>query len=462
MKADYSASVYPIPAAARHAGPITMFWLYAGGNIILASFVLGSTYSESLGFIPAVIMTVFGNFAAYTVTAWSAQKNIKYGLDEVISHRPAVGYYGSVFGIFLIVAITVGWTGLLSSLMGSAGELSVSILTGSSGFAGEYYAYAIVGGLIIPVVLLLIDPKIGFRLSNITVPVMLLFSVYLLFKMLSPENLAILTSFKATKETSWIFGFEAIFAYSVLWLQYIGAWNRMAKTERGGVWGTYIGLATAGLLLGVVGGMATIITGEVDPTLWMMKLNLSVVSFIAIIAGTITTITILIYSAAMSVLSVFPNLKFRLVAIFIATPALPFIFFSTLRDAFDFILIFGAMLAGPYWAMILIDYFFLRKQKINVKACFDKEGPYKYFKGFNPIAIVSQIIGMAVWLFLGGWMTGFDIITNSLGMTLFNILGSTLPAMIVAALTYYVLTKIFMKKYNYGDYEYSQNNLEGK
>lgn len=461
IKTDYSATIFPIPASARYAGPITMFWLYAGGNIILASFVLGSSYSESLGFIPAIIMTIFGNFAAYTVTAWSAQKNIKYGIDEVISHRPAVGYYGSVFGIFLIVAITIGWTGLLASLMGSAGELSVSILTGSSGFAGEYYAYAIVGGLIIPVVLLLIDPKIGFKLSNITVPIMLLFTIYMLFKLLNPENLAILTSFKATGETSWIFAFELIFAYAVVWLQYIGAWNRMAKTERGGVWGTYIGLATTGALLGIVGGMATIITGEIDPTQWMLKLELSVISFIAIIAGTITTITILIYSATVSVLSVFPKLQFKLVAVLIAVPALPFIFFSSLRDAFDFILIFGAMLAGPYWAMILVDYFFLRKQKLNVKACFDKEGPYKYYKGINPIAIVSQIAGMIVWIFLGGWMTGFEMITSSLGMTLFNVLGSTLPSMIVAALLYYVLTKYYLKKNTFGDYDFSDKKMEG-
>ena len=235
----------------------------------------------------------------------------------------------------------------------------------------------------------------------------------------------------------------------------------MAKSEKGGFWGTYLGLALAGMLLGVVGGMATILTGEVDPTLWMMELDLSVVAFICIIAGTITTITILIYSSTMSVLTVFPNLRFRIVATCIALPALPFIFFNTLREAFDFILIFGAMLAGPYWAIILIDYFFLRKQKINVRACFDKEGPYKYFKGFNPIAIFSQIIGIVVWLFLGGWMTGFKLITSTFGMTLFNALGATLPAIIISALVYYGVTKFFLKKYNYGDYSYSQKNLGG-
>jgi NCS1 family nucleobase:cation symporter-1 len=438
-----------------------MFWLYAGGNIILASFVLGSTYSESLGFIPAVIMTIAGNLAAYTICGWSAQKNIKYGIDEIISHRPAFGYYGSVLGVFLIVAITIGWTGILSSLMGSAGELSVAILTGSSGFAGEYYAYAIVGGIVIPIILLLIDPKIGFKLSNITVPIMLAFCIYMLIKLLSADNLKALLSFKATGETSWILAFEAIFAYAVVWLQYIGSWNRMAKSERGGVWGTYIGLALAGMLLGVVGGMATILTGEVDPTQWMLKLDLSIAAFICIIAGTITTITILIYSGAMSVLTVFPNFNFRIVTIFIALPALPFIFIGSLRDAFDFILIFGAMFAGPYWAIILMDYFFLRKQKINVKACFDKEGPYQYFKGINPVALIAQIAGMIVWLFLGGWMTGFQIITSSLGMTLFNGLGATLPAIIVSALVYYGLTKFFLKKYDYGDYRYSQKNLGG-
>lgn len=438
-----------------------MFWLYAGGNIILASFVLGSTYSESLGFIPAVIMTIVGNLFAYTICAWSAQKNVKYGIDEIISHRPAFGYYGSVFGVFLIVAITIGWTGILSSLLGSAGELTVSILTGSGGFAGDNYIYAIVGGIILPIILLLIDPKIGFKLSNVAVPIMLAFSFYMLIKLLSADNLTALLSFKATHETSWVYAFEAIFAYAVVWLQYIGSWNRMAKSEKGGFWGTYIGLAVAGMLLGVVGGMATILTGEVDPTKWMIELDLGVGAFICIIVGTLTTITVLIYSAVMSVLTVFPNLSFRVITTLIALPALPFIFFNSLRDAFGFILIFGAMLAGPYWAIILTDYFFLRKQEINVKACFDREGPYKYFKGFNPIAVFSQIVGMVVWLFLGGWLTGFKFITSSLGMTLFNALGATLPAIIISSLVYYGLTRFFLKKYNYGDYSYSQRNLGG-
>lgn len=438
-----------------------MFWLYCGGNVILASFVLGSTYSESLGLIPTIFLTIFANLAAYTVCAWSAQKNIKYGIDEIISHRPAFGYYGSVFGVFLIVAITIGWTGILSSLMGSAGGLAVTILTGSSGFTGEYYTYAIVGGILLPLILLIIDPKIGFKLSNITVPIMIAFSLYMLVKLLNADNLAAMASFEATRETGWMFGFEVIFAYAVVWLQYIGAWNRMAKSGKGGFWGTYFGLAFAAILLGIVGGMATLLTGEIDPTQWMLQLDLSVIAFLAIIAGTVTTITILLYSGIMSVLSVFPSWNFKVVAFCLGLPALPFIFFGTLRDAFDFILMLGGMLAGPYWAIILIDYFLLRKEKINVKACFDKDGPYKYLKGFNPVAVFSQIVGVVVWLFLGGWMTGFSIITSSVGMTLFNAISATLPAMIISALVYYVLTKFLLNKYDFGDYNYSQKSLGG-
>lgn len=46
-------------------------------------------------------------------------------------------------------------------------------------------------------------------------------------------------------------------------------------------------------------------------------------------------------------------------------------------------------------------------------------------------------------------------------MTLFNVLGATLPAVIISALVYYVLTKYYVTKYDYGDYSYSQKNLGG-
>src|SRR5699024_11453546 len=112
--------------------------------------------------------------------------------------------------------------------METAGSLSITLLTGSNGFEGEYYTYAIIGGITLPLILLIIDPKIGFKLSNITVPIMLAFTIYMLIKLLSADNLASLNSFEATKETNWIFGLEAIFAYAVVWLLYIVVWNIMA------------------------------------------------------------------------------------------------------------------------------------------------------------------------------------------------------------------------------------------
>ncbi|MFD1361749.1 purine-cytosine permease family protein [Lentibacillus salinarum] len=460
-----SIDIAPVPATKRDAGPLSMFWLFAGGNVLLAAFMVGSDYAETLGLVPMIMVTIFGNLAAYTICAWSAQKNIKYGLDEAISHRPAFGYYGALFGVFLIVFITIGWVGILSSMTGTAGQMVMETITGGYTFPGDYSIYALGGGIVIPLLLLLINPKMGFKVANITVPLMIIFSIIMLFQMLSAENLSAISSVEPTGEFGWMYAFEVIFAFAVVWLPYLGAWNKFSKKERGGFWGTYLGLALVGMLFGIIGGLATLLTGKIDPTLWMAELNLGIFGFVIVILGTITSCAILLYAAIMAVLTVFPKWKFHLVALCVAAPSIIFVFQGTLRDIFDLVLIFGGMLAGPYWAIILADYFILRKRKINLKACFDPKGVYSYFRGINPIAVIAQIVGMLLWIYIGGWMTGFEIITFASGDAIFTITSATLPAMIVSGTVYVILARRYFKGKLMGDYhlnDYEEENRVGE
>jgi NCS1 family nucleobase:cation symporter-1 len=54
-----------------------------------------------------------------------------------------------------------------------------------------------------------------------------------------------------------------------------------------------------------------------------------------------------------------------------------------------FILIYSAFL-GPIVSILLIEYYFLRKQKVNVLDLYDQNGP---FAGFNPAALLAMLIG---------------------------------------------------------------------
>ena len=51
--------------------------------------------------------------------------------------------------------------------------------------------------------------------------------------------------------------------------------------------------------------------------------------------------------------------------------------------------IYSAFL-GPIFAVMIVDYYFLRKQKLNINHVYDKNGP---FKGINWAAVIAIIVG---------------------------------------------------------------------
>lgn len=56
-----------------------------------------------------------------------------------------------------------------------------------------------------------------------------------------------------------------------------------------------------------------------------------------------------------------------------------------------FILAYSAFL-GPIVAILLIEYYIFRKQKVNIADLYAEDGPYS---GYNPAAVISLVIGAA-------------------------------------------------------------------
>ncbi len=55
---------------------------------------------------------------------------------------------------------------------------------------------------------------------------------------------------------------------------------------------------------------------------------------------------------------------------------------------------------SPIAGVLIADYLVLKKLKVNVVALYDRNGPYWYYGGFNPIAIAWTLIGFGIYYFL--------------------------------------------------------------
>ena len=63
-----------------------------------------------------------------------------------------------------------------------------------------------------------------------------------------------------------------------------------------------------------------------------------------------------------------------------------------------FIRTYSAFL-GPIFAILVVDYFVLRKQELNLDKLYDPEGPYK---GVNMAAIIAMCVGIVFALIFSG------------------------------------------------------------
>lgn len=441
----------------RYAGFLSLFWLWGGGSVALTVFLIGSTYFPSLGLVPGIVMTIGGSLVGYSVLALSAVRSAKYGLDEFITIRPTFGYKGALLGILILVFINFGWVGTFSTMTGDAMLVIIDHMAPGFTFFGDYTVYALGVGIIVPLILIILNPKNGFRLANYSVPVLVIFSIYIFIKLLTPENIALMKQIEPTNEISWAFAFEMCAVFGLSWFVYLGAWNKFAKSTKGAYWGTYLGLGVVGVLLALIGGMATLITGEIQPHRWAAELGFEVLGLIIVILGSVTTIAILLYSGAAAVSAMFPKWDYRLVACILGIPSVFLIYMPSLEQLFSYVLSFVGFVLCTYWAVIIADYFILRKTEIDPKECFNPDGIYSYRNGVNWVAFSAMFIGMIAWLYLGGWQFELSFLTFESGMKIFNFISASIPAMIISGVAYVILAKIFFKGKKEGGYNFESS-----
>ena len=448
----HGETILPLARNDRHAGFLSIFWLWAGGNVLLTNFISGSSYALGLGFWPMLMVSITGFLLGLAFCSWDSQRSARYGIDEMVSLRPTFGYHGSIYGVIILVGVNFGWVGILASLAGSAMKLVVQDVGSGLTFAGDYTLYALGVGIVLPLIIIMFSQKAAFQLSKITVPILLAFVVYILVRLVASGFWTRVVTQPGDGSTSWMGAFEIIFAFTISWFPYLGSWNRFASTERIAFWGTYLGLASTGILFAAVGGMATLATGQIDPAQWSSQLDLGLVALGIIVLGTVTSVTHLLGSGSMGILSVVPTLNYRQVCLLVTIPSVIFVYATSLQELFNLLLIFVGLLAGPYWGIALTDYFFLRKQKIDVRACYEPKGKYRFTGGVNLLALGCMVVGMVVWVFLGGWLSGLPALTFPAGEAMFEYISATLPSMIVAGALYYVTAKMFFANRTTGDY----------
>jgi NCS1 family nucleobase:cation symporter-1 len=184
--------------------------------------------------------------------------------------------------------------------------------------------------------------------------------------------------------------------------------TRYAKSQQAQIRGQIYGLPTSMTLFSFIGVVVTsatvIIYGETiwDPLVLAGKFENKLLVSIAMIAVAISTLATNIAANIVSPANDFAHLSpkkinFRTGGYITGILGIIICPWKLIADPNGYIftwLIAYSSLLGPVGGILIADYYFIRRQTLNLEELYKKDGEYSFRKGFNKVAIVALLLGI--------------------------------------------------------------------
>jgi nucleobase:cation symporter-1, NCS1 family len=199
--------------------------------------------------------------------------------------------------------------------------------------------------------------------------------------------------------------FDVVVATAISWTVLSADFNRNAKTQLGGIFGTVIGYTAStsiAMSLGVTAAAYAQLKGGAaqgfDPAVLVENFGLpaALVVFLSVMA----TNTLVVYGMVMSYLDLRPEGNFLVSALVIGVISIVGALWQGILDRFlDFLLLIGTFFV-PVFAIMLADYYLLRRGNYSAEDMLKKRGgAYWYAGGFNLPAWVAWVTGVGLALY---------------------------------------------------------------
>ncbi|MEC5211328.1 NCS1 family nucleobase:cation symporter-1 [Psychrobacter sp. PL15] len=391
----------------RTLGALGYMSLWVGDGVNMGNMTLGASVIVAGMAILNVWQTIAAALIAIAIVstffALNDRAGYKYGIPYVAHLKASFGKKGTLLSSLLRAVPAVIWYGVQSWIGGTALNEVFKIL--SSGAFNNVF----VGFIILIVAQILLSMK-GFKsikiVESVASVVLMGIVITVFIILIKDHSAAISTSWINTKGTWGI----AFFAYIMVFLGNYAAiflsaadYSRELKTgytdgKRGLFYFIPIIVAYGSVI--VVGAMLASATGYTNPALGLPALFDSVYMqlFISvfIVFGVIATNMVANIVTPAYVIQLFTKLNYKAsVAMtgLLAIGSFPWLLVQddNAKGLDTFIHVYSAFL-GPLIAILLVDFYIMRKQHIDIKELYKKDGD---FDGVNYAALLALGIGTA-------------------------------------------------------------------
>ena len=466
--------IRPTTEAERTWSVGAMASLWVGMVVCVPTYTLAaSMIKDGMNWWQAVGTVLLGNIIVLAPMVLNGHPGTKYGIPFPVLARASWGIKGAHIPSVARALVACGWFGIQTWFGGFAIYQLLNVLT-SGGLEGadiavlginfgEFACFLAFWGIQLVVVYKGVE---SIRLlEQFAAPFLILMGLALLgWAYVKADGFGPMLSTPSAfveggpKEGQfWSVFFPSLTAMVGFWATLslnIPDFTRYAKSQRDQVLGQVIGLPTTMTLFAFIGVAVTsatvVIFGEAvwDPTVLLGKMGGGFAVAISLFALSIATLSTNIAANVVSPANVFINvapnrINFRIGGLITAGLGVAIFPWKLIESTGNYIftwLIGYSALLGPIGAILIVDYFLIRKTEFDLSGLYRKEGPYWYRHGFNPIAIGAFVL--AVLPNLPGFLKAAGAMDDVAPMFTTLYTYAWFVGFLIAGVLYYVGTKV--------------------
>ncbi|MFC0179224.1 NCS1 family transporter [Thorsellia kenyensis] len=410
-----------LPKTDRTVSGMDYICMWLGDGVNLGNMTLGA----GLVVAGVAVMNAYQTFVAAlvaigiisTLFALNDRFGYKTGVPYVIQLRLSFGIKGAVVSSLLRGIPAIVWYGFQSWIGASALNEILKVLSGHT-FDNAFICFFILQAIQIGL------SMYGFhavKWVEMIVSIVILSALIYVFYILMAEHSTVIKERWIDTKGTWgieFFAFIMMFMgnYAAIFLSAADYSRELKKgisdTKRALLYFVPIVIAYGFVL--AIGAMLASVTGISNPVVAFPKIvnndYITVAVSLFIVLGAIAVNMVANIIPPTYVITLLTKLKYRYAVIItgiLAGCTFPWILVNeeSAKGLGYFILIYSAFL-GPIVSILLVDYFILRNQQVNIQELYNSEG---VFKGINPGAIIAMLIGaIPALIFVKlAWIIGF-------------------------------------------------------
>lgn len=412
----------PIPPSKRKWGTWNYAALWISMSLCIPTYMLASSLiGGGMNWWQAILTIFLGNSIVLVPMILNGHAGAKYGIPFPVFARASFGTKGANIPAMLRAIVACGWFGIQTWIGGKAIYYMIRVwvpalpdIQTNSLFPGAiefscFLAFWLLNMVIVYFGVESIRKLLVFK--AIFLPIAALALLFWAINAINGLGPILDQPSQLTGPAFWNFFFPALTGMVGFWATLslnIPDFTRYAKSQKAQIRGQAIGLPSSMTLFAFIGVVVTSATTIVfgttiwDPVQLAGKFENKLIVSFAMIAVAISTLATNIAANIVSPANDFANLSpkkinFRTGGYITGIVGILIFPWKLVEDPSGYItnwLIGYSALLGPVGGILIADYYFIRKQQLDVNDLYNSRGRYSFTNGFNSKAIIALLLGI--------------------------------------------------------------------